>query len=227
MLLSSVSSLPLPVSLRFATLNLHNFAEPPLACYEWDNIYSHAQWQQKTLWLSRTVQLLKPDLLALQEVFSVAALAELLSKTGLPFWAASAQPLLIDDHVFQKPVQVLASRYPIAALSWPELDPSQWPLGTQQFSFSRKPLLAEVELPELGKVRVVVCHLKSARPAEDLQSYPALAMWHSAQQRGMEAAMLWQQLHQLYQQQPLPTLVMGDFNDCWTSTLLQPLHAAA
>lgn len=224
LLLSPHSSAQL---LRLTTLNLHNFAEPPLACYEWDNIYSHAQWQQKTQWLSHTLQRLMPDLLALQEVFSVAALAELLSNTGLPYWAASATPLLIDDHVFQKPVQVLASRYPITPLQWPELDPSQWPLGAQQFSFSRKPLLAEVELPELGKVRVVVCHLKSARPAEDLQSYPALAMWQSAQQRGMEAAILWQQLHQLYQQQPLPTMVMGDFNDCWTSTLLQPLHVAA
>ena len=37
--------------------------------------------------------------------------------------------------------------------------------------------------------------------------------------------MLWQLLHQLYQQHPLPTIVMGDFNDSWSSTILQPLHA--
>ena len=42
--------------LRVATLNLLNFAAPPLACYEWDNIYTEAQWQQKTNWLKNLLQ---------------------------------------------------------------------------------------------------------------------------------------------------------------------------
>ena len=212
-------------SYRLTTLNLHNFAAPPLACYEWDNIYSQTQWQQKTQWLLATWQQLKPDLLALQEVFSVDALVELISAAGFAHWAVSAQPVLVDDHVFQKPVQLLASRYPLQVQSWPKLDTSDWPSAMQHCQFSREPLLVEVELPLLGTVRVVVCHLKSARAVAELQAYPALALWQSAQQRGMEATMLWQQLHQLYQQQPLPTIVMGDFNDSWSSTILQPLHA--
>ena len=214
-------------SYRLATLNLHNFAAPPLACYEWDNIYSQAQWQQKTQWLTATWQKLAPDLLAMQEVFSVDALVDLVTQAGFGHWAVSATPQLIDDHVFQKSVQFVASRYPLQALAWPGLDNSHWPSALQQAQFSRVPLLAEVELPLLGKVRVVVCHLKSARAVAEFQDYPALALWQSAQQRGMEAAMLWQQLHQLYQRQPLPTIVMGDLNDSLSSTILQPLHATA
>ena len=42
--------------LRVATLNLLNFAAPPLACYEWDNIYTEAQWLQKTSWLQSLLQ---------------------------------------------------------------------------------------------------------------------------------------------------------------------------
>ena len=213
--------------LRLATLNLLNFAKPPYACYEWDNIYSQAQWQQKTQWLLQTWQQLSPDLLALQEVFSVEAAAQLGQQAGLAFSAASAAPVLIDDHVFEKPVQMLLSRFPLHAKPWPVLAPELFPLGVSQFAFSRVPLLAEVTLPQLGAVRVVVCHLKSARPSGDIAAYPALALWQSAQQRGTEAAILWQQLFQLYQQQPMPTIVMGDFNDVWSSSLLQPLHATA
>ena len=198
-------------SYRLTTLNLHNFAAPPLACYEWDNIYSQTQWQQKTQWLLATWQQLKPDLLALQEVFSVDALVELISAAGFAHWAVSAQPVLVDDHVFQKPVQLLASRYPLQVQSWPKLDTSDWPSAMQHCQFSREPLLVEVELPLLGKVRVVVCHLKSARAVAELQAYPALALWQSAQQRGMEATMLWQQLHQLYQQQPAADYCDGGF----------------
>lgn len=59
------------LSLRFSSLNLQNFAAPPLASYEFDNIYSQAQWQQKTSWLRRTIAAAAPDVLLLQEVFSV------------------------------------------------------------------------------------------------------------------------------------------------------------
>ena len=103
------------VELRFSTLNLLNFACPPYACYEFDNIYSTAQWQQKTAWLARIVSATAPDVLALQEVFSVAALREVLAPLGYSSLVTAGVPKLVDDHVFLQPVVALATRHPVLA----------------------------------------------------------------------------------------------------------------
>ena len=210
-------------TLRLACLNLQNFTQPPHASYEWENIYTPLQWQQKCQWLQNLLSDIASDVIACQEVFSVDALQSLMASAGYPFTLASGEPVLIDDHVFQKPVQFLASRYPLKLHTWPSPTLEQNSLFPSSFSYSRTPLLATVELPQLGNVRIVVCHLKSARANNDLHDYPALALWQPAQQRGLEAAMLWQQLLALYLEQPLPTILMGDFNDELASALLQPL----
>lgn len=206
--------------LRIATLNLLNFTAPPLASYEWDNIYSHAQWQQKTAWLSALLQRNRPDILAVQEVFSVPELQQLLTPLGLPFFATVEAPRLLDEHVFSKPVVAIASRYPIlsvepiaagaAALSQ---------LGLQHFEFSRLPILVQIDTPQFGAVFVACVHLKSRRPA-DLPD-AALALWASELQRGHEAALLRQALAARCQAQPL--VLAGDFNDVLSSALLQPI----
>lgn len=210
-------------TIRLASLNLQNFTQPPHASYEWENIYAPWQWQQKCQWLQNLLTDIAPDVFACQEVFSVDALKELMATAGYPFWLVSGDPVLIDDHVFQKPVQCLASRYPLQQQAWPLPTFAENSGLPSSFSYSRTPLLATVELPQVGKVRLVVCHLKSARANSDLHDYPALALWQPAQQRGLEAAMLWQQLLALYLEQPLPTVLLGDLNDELGSPLLQPL----
>ena len=123
---------------RLSSLNLLNFTAPPHASYEFDNIYSAAQWQQKTDWLQRTLQAVSPDVLALQEVFSNTRLQQLTRELGFSHFAVAEQPTLIDDHVYQKPVVALASKYPIVksnAVAVPRA--AAIARGVADFSFSR------------------------------------------------------------------------------------------
>lgn len=214
--------------LRVATLNLLNFAAPPLACYEWDNIYSQAQWQQKTNWLKTLLQQQLPDILALQEVFSVTELRELLATLGYTWFAVIEHPELLDQHVFTRPVVAVASRHPLLKVEEITADAAGLSqLGLNGFQFSRKPVLVQLDTPQFGPVWVASVHLKSRRPAELPDA--ALALWASELQRGHEAALLRQTLAKhcrSAQGQAEPLIVAGDFNDVLSSALLQPLLAA-
>ncbi len=208
--------------LRVATLNLLNFAAPPLACYEWDNIYSAGQWQQKINWLTSLLQQQQPDILALQEVFSVTELRELLAPLGYAWFAVVEQPELLDQHVFTHPVVAVASRYPLLSVQEISADAGGLvQLGLTSFQFSRKPVLVQIDTPQFGPVWVASVHLKSRRPADLADA--ALALWASELQRGYEAALLRQALAARCQMQPL--ILAGDFNDQLASALLQPLLA--
>ncbi len=207
---------------RLATLNLFNFAAPPAASYEWDNIYSSAQWQTKTTWLLDILQRCQPDVLAVQELFSVDVLAALVAPLGYQL-AVASQPSLKDGHIFEQPVVGLLSRYPISAVTALRADPADISaLGLASFGFSRPPLAATVQLPQLGALRVVVTHFKSRRPTE--LASPLLARWQAQQQRALEAVMLRQLLPAEADGRPL--LLAGDLNDELSSALLQPLLAA-
>lgn len=207
---------------RFATLNLFNFAQPPAASYEWDNIYSATQWQAKTAWLLQMLQRYQPDVLAVQELFSVDALAALVAPLGYQL-AVASQPQLKDEHIFMQPVVGLLSRYPVVELKELTAAPADSnALGLASFAFSRPPLAATVQLPQLGELRVVVTHFKSRRPTE--LSSPLLARWQAQQQRALEAVLLRQLLPAEAARRPL--LLAGDLNDELSSALLQPLLAS-
>lgn len=204
-----------------ATLNLLNFAEPPAASYEWDNIYTAEQWQRKTAWLLSLLEHFQPDILALQELFSVAALAQLVAPLGYQLTVAT-EPRQRDQHIFEQPVVALLSRHPVSDVSALEADAgSLQALGLSHFAFSRPPLAATVQLPGLGPLRMVVVHLKSRR-ATDLAD-PLLARWQAQQQRALEAVLLRQLLPAQAAGRPL--IVAGDLNDELSSDLLQPLLA--
>lgn len=205
----------------FATLNLLNFTEPPAASYEWENIYTAAQWQCKTRWLVQLLQRVQPDVLAVQELFSIDALAQLVAPLGYQVGVACA-PLLQDQHVFQQPVVALLSRHPISEIGALQADPAAVAaLGLNDFAFSRPPLAATVHLAGFGPLRVVVVHLKSQRPTE--LADPLLARWQAQQQRALEAVLLRQLLPATAAGRPL--LLAGDLNDELSSALLQPLLA--
>lgn len=57
-------------NIRIATINLFNFIEPPLAFYDFENIYSHGQWQKKCQWFGELLNQYHPDIVGFQEVFS-------------------------------------------------------------------------------------------------------------------------------------------------------------
>ncbi|RVU35748.1 endonuclease/exonuclease/phosphatase family protein [Rheinheimera riviphila] len=216
-------------SLRLSSLNLLNFTAPPQASYEFDNIYSSAQWQQKTDWLRRVLTDVAPDVLALQEVFSFEALQQLTSELGFGYFAVAGQPTLIDDHVYQKPVVALASKYPIVqsnAVQVPQAAANA--LGLSHFNFSRAPLRALVQLPEIGLCNCYVVHLKSRRPlalpqGQNLPAAEALSRWAACVQRGNEAGLLLEAITEQWAEDKLPVMLLGDFNDELSSPLLQIL----
>ncbi|MBY5991340.1 endonuclease/exonuclease/phosphatase family protein [Ferrimonas balearica] len=220
--------------LRIATLNLFNFVEPPWAYYDAENIYSDAQWQEKLAWTERALERLVPDCIGFQEVFSPQPLQTLCASQGLEHFAMVQWPdpepeaFIRDD-----PRLALASRYPFISVEPVSVCPVlTQALGLPEaFAFSRVPIRAVVQVPGFGPLRLYVVHLKSPRPAweagalldtpptaeallvDAMAGVSVLGRWASAVQRGHEAAMLYQDWLTQQQAEPLPTVLLGDFND--------------
>lgn len=67
--------------LRFATFNVLNLAPPGVRFYVDQEPFTQAQYDAKVLWIARQLDLLDADVIGFQEIFSQAALREVLSKT--------------------------------------------------------------------------------------------------------------------------------------------------
>lgn len=152
-------------NIKIASINLFNFIEPPLAYYDFENIYSHGQWQKKCQWLSEFLTNRQPDIVGFQEVFSPEPLKRIASEQGLVHFAIVDAPTLISDYIYRSPVVALASRYPIVEISSVEPDARLVAaMGlSSEFAFSRKVLRATVEVPHIGKCDYYVVHFKSKR----------------------------------------------------------------
>ncbi|MCL1074670.1 endonuclease/exonuclease/phosphatase family protein [Shewanella dokdonensis] len=218
-----------------ATLNLYNFAAPPLAYHQFDNIYSQQQWRQKCDWISRWVRAAKPQLLAMQEVFSPEALQTLCDQCGLPYFVTIAQPQ-IEGFVAHQSVVALASSYPLTDVSEVEIDRQLIAaMGlTDDFAPSRSFLRATAVLPGIGSTDIYVVHFKSPRSlltAEDshLEGVPALlagsalGRWASIVKRGTEAALLYQAMLQRRSRSGHAMVLMGDFNATIDSSEMRAL----
>lgn len=152
-------------NIKIASINLFNFIEPPLAYYDFENIYSHGQWQKKCQWLSEFLAHRQPDIVGFQEVFSPEPLKRIAREQGLVHFAIVDEPTLISDYIYRSPVVALASRYPIVEISSVEPDTRLVAaMGlSSEFAFSRKVLRATVEVPHIGKCDYYVVHFKSKR----------------------------------------------------------------
>lgn len=210
-----------PSQITFVTANLFNFIAPPDACYDFENIYSDAQWQGKLSWTQNQLEKLEPDIIGLQEVFSIDQAKAFFRELGYPHFATVDNPHVKDEYIYTHPVVAIASRYPIEQVQPVTFDgASLLPFGVNSApQFSRRPIYAKIIHPTLGHLAVYVTHLKSQRPAEpnstdsdaDGTSH-VLARWLSTQQRGWEATMLRHSMQRQYKDKPMPTVLMGDMN---------------
>ncbi|MCH1929165.1 endonuclease/exonuclease/phosphatase family protein [Shewanella sp. A25] len=234
------------VHFTLATINLFNFIEPPLAYYDFENIYTQSQWQRKCQWFSDFLSHHIPDIVGFQEVFSPDALQTLALENGLPHFAVIDKPTLISDYIYKSPVVALASRFPIVEIASVEPDAQLVAaMGlSSNFSFSRKVLRATVALPQIGECDCYVVHFKSKRPGlaldateietlkrteTGLDAEPlllteqALGRWASTMQRGAEAALLFHAILKRRQTDSKPMILMGDFNDTLSMGALDAL----
>ena len=224
--------------LRIATLNLYNYAQPPLAYHEFDSIYTQAQWQLKTQWMNDWITSAKPSLLGMQEVFSPTALEQQLSALGYQHFAVAGEPE-VNGYVANHSVVMLASRFEVLEAAKVPLDYSlvaSFGLS-DDFRPSRDMLRATVQLPDIGTTDIYVVHLKSPRAMLDhndvnLNSYgaalagSALGRWASVVKRGTEAMLLYQAILERRAQTGHAVVVMGDFNATIDSSELRGLLTA-
>ena len=221
--------------MKLATINLYQFAEEGFYWYERNakNTYQSRQWKKKQRWVEEQLSEMDADVVGFQEVFSVDALEELVNRSGYPYFATTDTPKLDPDDgkVFISPVVAIASRHPfkrVQSVSIAHEITESIPLSNE-FKFSREPVCATVQIPELGEVMVYVVHLKSKRPVveRDLE-YSEETLWKtrfqdtllkrsrgdvlSMLQRGLEATSLY---HDVIKQLPTTPqiVVMGDIND--------------
>ncbi|QSX32991.1 endonuclease/exonuclease/phosphatase family protein [Shewanella avicenniae] len=223
---------------KIATLNLFNYAEPPLAYHEFDSIYTQAQWQLKQQWLSDWVNVVQPQLLGMQEVFSPDALQAQLATHGFSHFAKAGEPS-IEGYVANQSVVMLASQFPILESAYVPLDftlAARFGVN-EEFSPSREMLRATVILPDLGTTDIYVVHLKSPRAMLDHQDVnldgygaalagSALGRWASVVKRGTEAMLLYQAIIERRGQSGNAVVVMGDFNATIDSSELRGLLTA-
>lgn len=229
---------------KVCSFNLLNYIKPPNAFYELENIYSEDQWRKKETWLSKQLSLIQADIIGFQEVFSPDSLKELVSKQGLEHFVTVAAPEKSSDHIFNKPVVALASRFPIISAEEVSVDESLVKRLhiSPGFKFSRAPIRAEIMINGFATVVVYVTHLKSKRSKfdrdfnVDINNESAVKQyllddiqggWASSIQRGTEAALLYEDICREMSAGERPVMMIGDFNDTIESSTLKLLVAGS
>ena len=206
--------------IRFATFNVCNLAPAGAKLYDNLDPLSPAQYDAKAEWTARQIDLLDADVIGFQEIFSQAALRDVLSRTRHYRAAALAGHDAMDAAGRMLPTVALVSRLPLAGagVAW-----VNFPAGVSVSAddnvchFARAPLHVQVILPGGQLTDVVVVHLKSRRPdyrhgdGSDAIAY-ALANLRSLQRRGAEAVALRVLASELGHSNR-PRIVLGDFND--------------
>jgi endonuclease/exonuclease/phosphatase family metal-dependent hydrolase len=213
----------MPQETRFATFNLYNLAPPGAVLYANLAPLTVEQYEEKLNWSAQQLDLLDADIVGFQEVFSQAALDQVLARTRhyrhaqrIGFDPDPALPRLT-------PSVALVSRLPLAG---PALACIRFPDGVtlppgsrDDTCFTRPVLHAQVILPGSHHIDVLVVHLKSRRPdyrnndVGDATLLHAMANLRSLIRRGTEAVALRVLLSDLRRSSGRPCIVLGDFND--------------
>ena len=220
----------MPQEIRFATFNVCNLAPSGMKYYERMEPYTQAEYEAKTSWLARQMDLMDADVIGFQEIFSQAALKDVLGKTRHYRNAhhAGFDPQPQDDRL--TPSVSLVSRLPIQGnpLAYYTLPTElHFPLpgnGRMVTHFTRPVLHTRLKLPGNRTLHTFVVHLKSKRPdflqgeREDNARDFGIASLRSLVRRGTEALGLRMLLADILKGNREPAVVMGDFNDVISAT---------
>lgn len=232
--------------MKFATFNLFQYVAPEFYWYQRAarNTYTETEWAQKQAWISQSLSTMAADVVGFQEVFSFGELQALCAAVGYPYFATVDTPSTLpdDEQVFMRSIVALASRFPLKNIRTVSM---QAEVQTELFlpdgfQFSRLPVCAKVESPELGEVTVYVMHLKSKRAASLDITYMDEISWEergrdtllrlsranvaSLLQRGAEATLIYHSVSaDLKINRQRQIVVLGDLNDDQRSTPFEAL----
>ena len=213
--------------LRFATFNVCNLALPGMTFYADQPPYSEAEYEAKITWIAQQLDRLDADVIGLQEIFSQAALRDVLART---------QHYRDAHHVGEDPDPqaekftpsvALISRLPVAPgagiiAELPDNLSIDIPgVAHPMRRFTRPVLHAQIQVSPSLVIDAYVCHLKSKLPdylqdADNqtrLSDLSGMAMLRSLIRRGTDALGLRTLLTRRLRSTRRPIIVMGDFND--------------
>lgn len=220
----------MPPEIRFATFNVCNLAPPGMQYYERMDPYSKEEYEAKTTWIAKQMDLMDADVIGFQEIFSQAALKDVLAKTRLyrKAFLAGFDPDPKADRL--TPSVALVSRLPLVGhtLQYTEL-PAELHValpgnGRMISRFTRPVLHTRLMIDQTTMIHAFVVHLKSKRPDymqgehEDDFRHFGIATLRSLVRRGTEALGLRLILAEVMDGNRVPVVVMGDFNDTITAT---------
>lgn len=218
---------------RFATFNVCNLALPGMRFYDNLEPYTPAGYEAKISWIARQLDILDADVIGFQEIFSQAALKDVLAKTQKYQHAHHAG--FDPDPQAERftPSVALVSRLPIAGSIASHVDlprklsvpmPGLIKMVTR---FTRPVLHVRVLLSNEFSVNVFVVHLKSKLPDAGNETNDTggsevdMAALRSLIRRGAEALGLRYLAVNCMQNDGAPLLIMGDFNDVAASVTTQ------
>ncbi len=219
--------------IRFATFNVCNLAPPGMKYYERMEPYTRDEYDAKTTWLAQQLDRMDADVIGFQEIFSQAALKDVLAKTR--HYRDAHQVGFDPDPRLERltPSVALVSRLPLAGAAQAFVDlpdglhttlPGS---GRPVVRFTRPVLQARVMLTDKLMAHVFVLHLKSKRPDylqgehEDDYRNHGIATLRSLVRRGTEALGVRLLLAEALHGNRVPAVVMGDFNDVIGATTTQ------
>lgn len=225
--------------IRFASFNVCNLAPPGMRFYVNLEPYTPAQYEAKIAWIARQLDLLDADVIGFQEIFSQAALKEVLARTQKYRHAHHAG--FDPDPLAERftPSVALVSRLPLTGdiVSHADL-PHRLSVALPGMTdtvtrFTRPVLQARIRLSDQLAANVFVVHLKSKLPDPanpgnpDIADYAAdpapqdIAVLRSLIRRGAEALGLRYLAADRLREDRLPLLILGDFNDVAASVTTQ------
>ena len=226
--------------MKIATLNLQNYLAPPNAFYDFELIYTAEQWAKKNRWIQQYLLNNNPDIIGFQEVFSSKALKYLLRDCGYEYFGVINEPDIKDDFIYSNPVVAIASKYPIteiANINYNKDMIEAMGLSTSM-PFVKRVVRATINLPTIGLTDFYVAHFKSKRSSLSFEYTSSLSeeknftqyfkaniagRWASSVVRGTEAVLLQHEMLSRRESHSYPMILLGDFNDELSSSILQNL----
>lgn len=158
------------MKIRIGTFNLFQFVEPPFSWYTKKEKFTDKEWEKKTAWIKKQIQVMNCDIIGFQEVFSKNALKELLLELGFKYFKTIDKAKIDkkNDLIYISTTVALASKFPIKNLKKVETDFSTLKKHNIEgfFKFAREPIKATIILPNQKEINFYVCHLKSNRENE-------------------------------------------------------------